>query len=138
MFVQWLQAYEVDVRTIRTMYATLVSAFPEVETWQLGNNDLAFVASKEPLGYNLAEIRARMAEEPYRSALAKAWRATDVEDFFAHFVADADFARAMARDEGGADNTDDRNVIEFALARSVGAEGHFGAEDLRGAARAGR
>jgi len=135
VFVQWLQAYEVDARTISTMYATLATAFPEVETWQLGNNDLAFVASKKPFGYDLVEIRARLTEEPYRSALARAWRATDVEGFFAHFVADSDFARTMAREEEGAVNTDDRNLVEFALARSVGAEGHFGAEDLRGVAR---
>ena len=33
VFVQWVQAYEIDTPTLRTIYATLASVFPQVETW---------------------------------------------------------------------------------------------------------
>ena len=34
MFVQWVQAYEIDQRTMRTVFATFKSVFPHVEVWQ--------------------------------------------------------------------------------------------------------
>src|SRR5207237_6133084 len=33
VFVQWVQAYEIDSRTLRTIYGTMASEFPYVETW---------------------------------------------------------------------------------------------------------
>ena len=35
VFLQWVQAYEVDERTIATILATLATVFPEVEVWQI-------------------------------------------------------------------------------------------------------
>src|SRR5207245_2933015 len=49
IFLQWLQGYEVDGQTVRTVYATLASVFPEVETWELESPDMLLVASKKPL-----------------------------------------------------------------------------------------
>jgi spermidine synthase len=136
VFVQWLQAYEIDARALRVMYATLASTFPEVQTWQTERRDLAFLAFKKPIAPDLVRARARMSEEPYRTALARAWRVTDLEGFLAHFVAGAGFARRMAHEGGGGRqcNTDDRNVIEFALAQSVGGLG-LDLNDLRHDAR---
>jgi len=36
LFLQWVQAYEVDSSLVRTVYATLRSVFPYVEAWQVG------------------------------------------------------------------------------------------------------
>jgi spermidine synthase len=133
VFVQWLQAYEIDAQAVRVMYATLASIFPQVQTWQLARPDLAFVAFKRPIAPDLLRARERMSEEPYRTALARAWRVTDFEGFLAHFVANSDFARRMAAEEdrrGRRCNTDDRNVIEFSLAQSVGSAG-LNVGDLR-------
>ena len=33
LFLQWVQAYEIDADTLRTIYATIGSAFPQTETW---------------------------------------------------------------------------------------------------------
>src|SRR5439155_7511937 len=55
-FVQWIQAYEIDARTLRTVYATFASAFPYVETWQVGPDDLALVGARAPLGYTAGGI----------------------------------------------------------------------------------
>ena len=131
VFVQWLQGYEVGTTTVQSIYATLTSVFPDVSTWELSSRDIAFVAARRPLAVDLARLQSRMAEEPYLSATARAWRVTDLEGFLAHFVAGPEFARRVR----GTVNTDDRNVIEFAMARTVGnAEAGFGVEDLRRAA----
>ena len=40
VFLQWLQTYEVDTETVRTVYATLTSAFPNVESWFASSTEL--------------------------------------------------------------------------------------------------
>ncbi len=133
VFAQWLQGYEVNATAVQSVYATLGAVFPEVQTWELSSGDIAFVASKRPIVYDLSRIRRRMDEAPYRSAVGRAWRASDIEGLFAHFVASADFARRVR----GTINLDDRNVVEFAMARSLGPGAtDFGIDDLRRAALA--
>ena len=44
--------------------------------------------------YDVAKLRARIAEEPWQTALARVWRADDLEAVFARYVANAGFARA--------------------------------------------
>jgi len=136
LFLQWLQGYEVEAQTVRTVYATLASVFPEVETWELGGGDMLLVASGRPVEHDVARMRARLAREPYKSALALTWRAIDVEGFLSHFVAASALARQVADAEGEGINTDDRNIVEFGFARSVGSGlAHFALSEVRRAAR---
>lgn len=137
LFTQWLQGYDVDPRTVQTVYATLAAVFPEVETWELSSGDMVLVAGKKEIRHDLAQVRARMTEEPYKRAVGLSWRATDVESFFSHFVATSGFARRIARQEADGINTDDRNIVEFGFARSVGTgRVLFSVDDVRRAARA--
>jgi spermidine synthase len=119
IFLQWVQAYNVDNRTLRSVYATLASVFPEVETWELRVNDLLLVASKKRTRYDLAQIREQINREPFRSALRAAWRVVDAEGFLSHFIARGTFARAIAYVDRNALNTDDKNLIEFGFARTA-------------------
>lgn len=48
VFVQWVQTYSIDGRTARTIYATLSTAFPHIQTWSTGPGDVVLVASREP------------------------------------------------------------------------------------------
>lgn len=123
IFLQWLQTYEVDGQTIRTVYATLASVFPNVETWMTESGDLMLAATLEPITYDVARLRTRMNEEPFRSAASKTWRVSDVEGFFAHYVANGNLTKAIAKGESGAVNTDDRNSLEFSFARMAGRHG---------------
>jgi len=136
IFLQWLQAYEVDGQTVRTAYATMASVFPEVETWAPKTGDLVLVGTREPLAYDVARLRARIAEEPFRSALEKVWRVGDLEGVLAHHVASSALAREIARQEGEALNTDDRNVLEYGFARHVGHNSGAADVDLLSVARA--
>jgi len=84
-------------------------------------------------------LRKRLAAEPFKSAVCNAWRAASLEDFLAHYVGNADMARHMQDlDEAVPVNTDDRTVIEFALARSLSSTNVFQLATVRAAAhRAG-
>lgn len=134
LFVQWVQAYEVDGRTLRTLYATLGHVFPYVETWQVSQGDLLLVAGREPRRIDADALRARLAREPFRSGLRAAWNLTDLEDFLGAFVARASFARAIVEHERGPRNGDDLNFVEFGFARTVGRRGLLSINDLREAA----
>ncbi len=136
IFIQWLQAYEVNSQTVRTIYATLASVFPSVETYSTKKDDLLLVASEQPVRYPVGQLRRRLAEEPFASAMRGAWGARDLEGFVAHYVARDSLARAIARQEVGRINTDDRNRVEFAFARSLGQASLFQSDELRQVARA--
>ncbi len=136
VFAQWVQGYEIDARTLRTIYATMGSVFPHVETWQTNRGDLVLLASVSPPAYRARTLATQIAAEPFRSALANAWRATDVNGLFAHYIGSDALAAAIARMPGVDTNTDDRNVVEFGLARSVGHLGSRLVVDLRSFATA--
>ena len=131
LFVQWLQAYEVDPQTVRTVYATLGSVFGSVETFAGKNEDLLLVSSEKPLRYDADFLRKRLAEEPFASAMQNAWRVVGLEGFLSHYVARDSLARSIVRAEAGRVNRDDRNVVEFAFARSLGQGGLFQGDELR-------
>lgn len=135
LFLQWVQAYDIDKRTLRAVYATLGSVFPEIETWELAINDLLIVASKKPIHYDVAAIRARLAREPIRSALLGPWRAVDAEGFFSHYVGNSAFGRSIAESNRDIISTDDRNHIEFGFARTANAVNKSEAEEMRLLAR---
>src|SRR5262249_542495 len=96
LFLQWVQAYETDTPTLETVFTTLGSVFPYLEAWQTREVDLLFVASLEPPVYDVPVLRARMQQEPFRSALANIWRVTDLEGVFGHYLANAEFSRKVA------------------------------------------
>jgi spermidine synthase len=136
LFIQWLQGYEVDGQTVRTVYATLAQVFPAVETWRTQSGDMLLMASSRPVTFDVPRMRQRITQEPFRGAMAKVWRATDLEGFLAHHIANARFAQAVAAVENGRINTDDQNLVEFSFGRTVGKHGLFGPSTLLALAQA--
>ena len=136
VFAQWVQAYEIDAETLRTIYDTLHSVFPYIETWQTNGGDLTLLGMHHPASYDAAALAARIRQEPVRSALANVWRVVDLNGLFAHFIANDRFARDLAASPGTAINTDDQNLVEFGLARSVGRARGSLVPDIRRDARA--
>jgi predicted membrane-bound spermidine synthase len=131
VFVQWLQAYEIDARSVRTVYTTLASTFPSVESWRTRDNDVVLISREAAVPLDVDAMSARIAIEPFREALLAAWRAQTVADVLAHFVARPSFAAAIARAEGEHRvNTDDLNLLEFSVARALGRPDDFSADRL--------
>lgn len=136
LFVQWMQAYEVDMKTVQIFYATLSSVFPHIETWQSATGDLMLVASDNEIVYDIPSLRERITQEPFKSGLAMAWQATDLEGAFSHYVGNEKFAHVVVRQIGVPINTDDQTLLEFAFARNARATRGVGFERLRQDAKA--
>jgi spermidine synthase len=132
IFAQWMQTYAADADTIRTVYGTLHTVFPYVETWWTTKGDLLLMATKQPLVCDANALRQRMRVEPFRSAIHDAWRVESLEGVYSHFIASARVANRIAR--GAQLNTDDRTIIEFSFARTL-ALGSFSMMSVFEAAR---
>ncbi len=143
LFLQWLQGYEIDARAVQTAYATLGEVFPAVESWRVHRADLLLMASREPVVHDLGLVRSRMAQEPYRTAMARIWGVEGLEGFYTSYVASPAFSRALRERRKDAINdlindsinTDDRPILEFGFARNLGRLGLFSMEDLLDLAR---
>jgi spermidine synthase len=120
IFLQWVQSYEVDSRTVRSIYATLSSEFGAVETWQTQSGDLILMATEATLLHDLELMRARVSQEPYRRALPSVWLTAELEGFLSHFIAGPALALRLSEGQEALINTDDLSYVEFAFARSVG------------------
>ena len=136
IFLQWVQAYAIDSQTLRTIMATLARVFPSVEIWRMAPSDLLLVATRAPLVHPIERARARMQEEPFRSALLGAWSTVTLEGVLSHHVARPSLIRRVAELQGPAINTDDRTLVEFGFARSLTGTGNLHATDVEALARA--
>jgi spermidine synthase len=116
VFLQWVQLYEIDEATLRTIIATMRSVLPHVQVWSTMESDLLLVGSRGPLTIDAAALRRRIEEDPYRLAIHSGWKAYEAEDVLAHFVGGEKFTAAMTAPV----NTDDRNRVEFGFARTLG------------------
>jgi len=152
LFLQWMQAYEIDADTVGTVFATLDSEFEYIEVWQTNALDMLFVCSMEPLEYAAADLRAKIKQHPFDRALRVTWNVDDLEGVFARFVAGYDLVKDVSREgprvgdgvmsemeelfsettgEPPRINTDDRNYLEYGSARLVGKQTGFSIMHLR-------
>ncbi|HET7545617.1 MAG TPA: fused MFS/spermidine synthase [Polyangiaceae bacterium] len=120
LFAQWLQAYEVDARTLSIAIATLRAVFPEVSLWGGGSGDLILIGSFSPLVIDTDRLRHDLQDPAYANWLRRAWLTEGVEGLVAHHLAPSRLLDRMASTLPAPVNTDDVNVLEFAFARSVG------------------
>ena len=131
LFAQWLQAYDVDLRTVRIFYATFGAVFPHVETWQTQTGDLLLIGAQSPIVRDFATLRDRVAEEPFRSAIASAWETNNLEGVFTHYVGNDEFARSVTANARVSLNTDDRMLLEFAFARNRQTDNRINFAEMR-------
>lgn len=131
LFLQWLQGYEVDVTTVALVLKTLHDSFDHVEIWELGPVDMLLVCSNEPLRYDTDLLRTRLAIPECGQAVRVAWRTQTVEGVLSHFVANHQFTAAIATSKPAEVNTDDRNMLEYRFARTVGRREGFSIDALR-------
>jgi predicted membrane-bound spermidine synthase len=136
LFVQWLQAYEVDGQTVRTVLGTLHDAFGHVEIWRSAGTDMLLVCSQQPFVHDVPRLRRRVAESHVRSALKLAWHTDSLEGVFGFFVAGERFVAQVAQQEQRR-NSDDHNWLEYGFARSVGQSAGNLIESILAAAGAG-
>lgn len=128
ILVQWIQAYEINPSAVELVYATLGETFPYVETWRT-HRDLLLLATKRAPKRDPQVLLRRIAEEPYKSGLREAWQVNDLEGLFSYYVAEPAFAIALNHTFNRPLNTDNRNLLEFDFARSVGRSEFFSVKE---------
>ncbi len=120
IFVQWVQGYEIDTGVVLLVLRTLREVFPFVEIWQTQDNDIVFLSSVEPRKYDVTMIRERALKAPYLDVMRRTWLQEGAEALFAHAYGNATFVDRLIQKNNPPVNTDDENLLEFSVARTVG------------------
>ena len=136
LFMQWVQAYDIEGDSVRMVLATLGDVFPHVEVWTTQEGDLLLLGSAEPIRPAADELRARLRTEPFRTATERIWGVDSLEGFLAHFCAGPALVRRIQELPNVERNTDDNTKLEFAFARSVGRNDGFRKLEMMRAAKA--
>jgi len=119
VFTQWLQAYEIDVESIRLILTTLNTVFPKVEVFQTLSGDLVFVCAKNEKPWDLEKVRKKVGGFPFAMGARYTWGVSSAEGYFAHCVANAKQVKIWAQEYPYV-NTDDLNILEFDLGKTGG------------------
>lgn len=134
LFIQWLQAYEIDFRTFAVVVKTLYAVFPSIEVWRTGGGDLLFVCARgQQDRFNLDQVRLRLANPHIRAGLLHAWRVADIEGFLAHYVGGDRLLKELMTQEAFRQlqiNSDNHNRLEFQFASLLGGGTQFSADRL--------
>jgi spermidine synthase len=131
MLLQWMQAYEIDHNTLEMVLSTLRSEFEHVEVWQTLPTDVLLVCSPTPRKYSVEELRARIGEGELRKGLHDVWKVDDLEGLLAHFAIGPSFIDELKGRPESMLNTDDRTILEYGFAKTVGKQMHFSLDVLR-------
>jgi hypothetical protein len=111
--------------------ATARSVFKHVELWHTLPADLQLVCSAEPIAYSASDLRKRLDDDVVQLALRHSWKMGDLEAFLAHFIANAEWSTGVEQIPMMPRNTDDRTVLEYSFAKTVGGPTGFSVEKLR-------
>ncbi|MEW4490570.1 fused MFS/spermidine synthase [Thalassoglobus sp. JC818] len=132
LFLQWLQGYEVDPRTVKSVLTTLRSVFPSIQIWRTKSRDLVLVCgqSKDSFSFEREQLIERLQDPTLSEGLQKAWRVTDLDGVLAHYVGGDDAIDAFLDGSNELLNTDDRNLLEYAFALTVGKSTRFSIHEL--------
>ncbi len=105
--------------------------FPHVEVWQTLPGDLQLVCSPAPLEYSEGVLAKRIARPTVSEALAKVWKVTTLEGFMRHMMANSKWAEQIRDQSLAPINTDDRTILEYSFAKTVGKGNPFSVEVTR-------
>ncbi len=136
VFVQWLQAYEIDAEAFGTVLVSLREVFESVDVFVTSSGDYALVARMKREPWPLDRLRARLAAAPYDEAMDLSWGVEGLEAFLAAHVAGPGLADSLAQNAELPREHDDRPRLEFGFARSVGGQEFVTPREVLDAARA--
>lgn len=118
LFVQWIQGYSIDAESILIAANTLSEVFPYVELWTTMPGDFILVGSSSEFTHSIDSVRSRIGRPVVKKALVRGFMSNSVEGIFARFLADAAMMESLTT-EVDIVNTNDRNILEYRVARSA-------------------
>ncbi len=122
LFLQWLQAYEIDPETVFIVMATIRESFPNVQLWQTKARDLVFVCGDSSALEKLSvdQLQRRLEDPNLGMGLRSAWRIDDVEGVLAHHICSEKTIDDLLSQTSRTVNTDSHNYLEYSFAKSLG------------------
>jgi spermidine synthase len=117
---QWVQIYDFSEADLKTIFATIMDAFPHVHVWRGSPADLILVASHEPLRLDIEAVWRALGETPGQDLAAT--ELGSLAQLLAYFVTDRD---GMKKWVGKWEQrvTDDNLYLEYAVPRHMFTEG---------------
>lgn len=106
----WVQGYNIDDQTVRSIVRTFTTVFPHVTMWEPIPADYLLVGSMTPLQLDYGTLAKWLATEPVHTDLG-ALGIHEPQDLLAKFVMDDTALREFAGDAPL--HTDDRTFLEF-------------------------
>ncbi|WP_028316403.1 hypothetical protein [Desulfatibacillum aliphaticivorans] len=86
----------IDPIALQSIYGALGEAFTHVHTFRPQPDVLFLVCSKEAVSFNEDALRARLAAEPYTSAMTAVWGTSGLEGLFSRYLAGPGFSRMLS------------------------------------------
>lgn len=132
LFLQWVQGYEVDDRTVMMVLQTIRSVFPNIQIWRTKARDMVVVCGKSESAFpqNIRSLRQRLSEKTIQEGLNLGWRVNDIEGLIAHYVCGDATIDTLLKEHADLLNEDDQNFLEYAFAKTVGKTTRFSIQDL--------
>lgn len=116
-YCQWAQAYELDERTMRMMFATVHHVFPNATVWRTTAADYLFIARMDDAPVDYARLVQKFEQNPALTEDLGPLRHASPGGILACYVmGPKDLARIAAT---GEINTDDMPLLEFWAPRGL-------------------
>ncbi|MGE0711754.1 MAG: spermidine synthase [Planctomycetota bacterium] len=128
LLCQWLQSYDLDPAALALVLATLRQVYAHVGFWAL-RGDFLLIASDHPQVFDVARVRERLGQEPFRTAFGRVCGVWDVEGVAAMHVGSTPLID-LVLPRVPAFNSDDHPLLEFSCARTAGRNRHFPEAEL--------
>jgi spermidine synthase len=116
-YCQWAQAYELDERTMRMMFATVQKVFPNATVWRTTTADYLFIARKDNAPVNYQRLVRKFEENPALKQDLGSLRHASPGGILASYVMGPSELKAVATT--GEINTDDLPLLEFWAPRGL-------------------
>lgn len=116
MFVQWVQAYGLQLADFRMILATLAPSFERLSLWHSAERDFLLLARADSSPLNFDRSR-KLWSNPGLSADFHELHLTQPESWPAYFrLGDAEVRSLAAKAQI---NTDDRTILEYSASRAI-------------------
>src|SRR5262249_55482822 len=117
LFAQWMHLYGIDDATLRVVFKTMATAFPEVEVFWLDEGNVVILASETTPTFDAARV-SRLLEGEFASDRVRwAHIGTTAELYGRHLLGTKE-VRAYVKPEDPV-HTDDRPVLELRAPRGL-------------------
>lgn len=126
---QWIPMHQVSAKLWKMMIKSAQSEFPYLSIWLPNRQEAIFVASKDPLVFDMEQMRARMQEPAVKESLHEVGF-DDPSSILSTFIADeSDLSKYI---ENCSSVTDDRPSLEFFMPYAGKTASELEAEEIGG------